>query len=1669
MELVHSRGHFLKGGSVHRHRQGGSSTANPPSKLDWSSKQHQQHRHSPQNAAQHFLSQSQVKVGHGERGVLPQSSSMEPQTTAGPKQPQAIKVQARAYSQHPSASSSPSRPPNFHAAAVGGGSFGGSEGWGYSQNFGRKRKQQHQQSHHSGTGASGGGGGEGSGRGGRIRPRPSSARDPTSRSSMVGRNAAGNAGARTEEDAVQASFFPLLSADDDVEPTPAAIALTAAGVSPPPATSASTTAGAPMSSRSVSLKPHQHRERGVGQPLRAHPIPTSANGVSQRRNADSDGPAVVPAAGAGGERGASCGGGKGGGGHQAFTPRSLAAATQASAKPIVSRVAVPQASPPNPAHGVNNPSRSGSAGGVAGMGRGHGRGKHEMLQQLSHSENTSTDTSPRISRINSAAGIANYGGAPPHGGGGSSSGAFAPRHGGQTATNVATGGGSGSGSGRGCVGGTSSNSRNVRVFPKDGAGGDRNGRESDQAVMRLPEGNDNSNVSCGTPAVGGDDNCRGSGMSLQQQLDAASTSATLNKAANQLLEGSVDNAGMLEVGDENGVLLPGPEGGVEVREFQGGVLLVRRSEDAKKRSPERLNLHRRRLTSCPIIQGDNRLRLLNYQNNLISKITNLANLPNLIFIDLYNNVIDTLEGPLSTMAALRVMMVGKNKIQKISNLHSLRKLDVLDLHSNSIQKMGGLDGLQDLRVLNLAGNQIKIVENVSCLTALTELNLRRNNVEKVMELDNLPRLQRLFLSNNRINSFEDCSCVFSVGSLMELSLYGNPVAGQNGLGSSYRSYILQHLPKLHHLDLKRVTDHGHSISHQDSDGNIAPPATRTASADGVREGRGGGNNGRSRNEFHEVMGTSGKDSRKPSGISRTGGNGVSSSGTNSKEVGNDGFPVLTLSHGSADTQSRGEHHPGSSSPGLQQQQQHQHQHSRGNDDPRGIHRTGLVMSAPAPDRGAIDSEGRVHGGAWEQVTVFTTTAGDCGITSGDHSRPAARKEVVLAVGTGMSRAAEAREAVALKRAKTDREEREKTALKERREAIEAARRACWERRGGGSITTRARHRSPRDSTSAGRDNTIKKTTAHVKPPPASLSSCSAPTGPDPADNSNTGGGAVPPRPEPPPPSPRSPTPPSRRTSPSANTGSEVEGTAKTGGGVGGRRSRDAGRRGSISGGVGYFELEQRLRHNRMGVGDVAVATSGGGVPGGASGITLKVYGDVWRWLGDGKVCSLREQVVEARFSLVHVTSVARKASIISQTFPNLSCLQLLDNDIRSLRQLERLRPMLTNLTALHLGKNPVTRNASEAALRAWVKGQGPRVRLVSQGHRSAGNGRNVCTGDRRRHTQQQHCPLTNSSASQQQSPPSTTTTQAPPSLPAAPTPHPPCGISTHSAKPFGGEVGVSSRNSNGYEKGGEKATTRFLEQGEAGDTAFAATQDQQVQSTEDNNPGSGGIMEQPTRSASEGPSDPAGRSGHTAANELNSTASSAALARVDYAGRDPLASTDTAFERLAEARSRAASSSWGAIALAGSNTASHVGDDPDGVNGMAWASSARGAKLACNGMVRRVCEAHRKDESFDQDWEGAVQSIIEEVLTPGRKFSHGHTGISPRQKPPRPKGTRGTVRGGDWARVSKTAVAHSEATMTQDAQLLHGDFGTQESTSCRNSDRNPVRTHTPRACWLDDW
>jgi leucine-rich repeat-containing protein 49 len=205
-------------------------------------------------------------------------------------------------------------------------------------------------------------------------------------------------------------------------------------------------------------------------------------------------------------------------------------------------------------------------------------------------------------------------------------------------------------------------------------------------------------------------------------------------------------------------------------------LTVFRTPEMRAKNPERINLDRRLLESCPHLEHEGKLRLLNYQNNSIRRIENLENLPNLIFLDLYNNRLDSLEGSLATAKGLRVFMAGKNRISTISNLSKLTKLDVLDLHSNEITEINHLQGLSDLRVLNLAGNLITLVQNMSGLQSLTELNLRRNNIESVDGLHELHALQRVFLSHNRIRHIRSISCLLEVKFLIELSLDGNPVA-----------------------------------------------------------------------------------------------------------------------------------------------------------------------------------------------------------------------------------------------------------------------------------------------------------------------------------------------------------------------------------------------------------------------------------------------------------------------------------------------------------------------------------------------------------------------------------------------------------------------------------------------------------------------------------------------------------------------------------------------------------------------------------------------------------------------------------------------------------------------------------------------------------------------------
>lgn len=134
-----------------------------------------------------------------------------------------------------------------------------------------------------------------------------------------------------------------------------------------------------------------------------------------------------------------------------------------------------------------------------------------------------------------------------------------------------------------------------------------------------------------------------------------------------------------------------PSDGVHFAQYRGrpdGPLVVYRSAAERTANPERLNLDRRHLRACPLLKYEERVRLLNYQNNSITSIANLRGLPNLIFLDLYNNQLEVVGAELAQVPTLRVLMLGKNRIQHIGNcLETLVKLDVLDLHSNLITKV----------------------------------------------------------------------------------------------------------------------------------------------------------------------------------------------------------------------------------------------------------------------------------------------------------------------------------------------------------------------------------------------------------------------------------------------------------------------------------------------------------------------------------------------------------------------------------------------------------------------------------------------------------------------------------------------------------------------------------------------------------------------------------------------------------------------------------------------------------------------------------------------------------------------------------------------------------------------------------------------------------------------
>lgn len=147
----------------------------------------------------------------------------------------------------------------------------------------------------------------------------------------------------------------------------------------------------------------------------------------------------------------------------------------------------------------------------------------------------------------------------------------------------------------------------------------------------------------------------------------------------------------------------------------------------RQKSYDRLYLNNMDLPHIPLFEGEENLKLLSLENNLINKIDHLVSLNNLLYLNLYSNKIYEIEN-LHTVPKLRALMLGKNQIEKIKNLSWLVDLEVLDLHSNKIRIIENLSALKKLRLLNLANNQITNFNELVNNRNLEEINLRKNIV-----------------------------------------------------------------------------------------------------------------------------------------------------------------------------------------------------------------------------------------------------------------------------------------------------------------------------------------------------------------------------------------------------------------------------------------------------------------------------------------------------------------------------------------------------------------------------------------------------------------------------------------------------------------------------------------------------------------------------------------------------------------------------------------------------------------------------------------------------------------------------------------------------------------------------------------------------------------------------
>lgn len=192
------------------------------------------------------------------------------------------------------------------------------------------------------------------------------------------------------------------------------------------------------------------------------------------------------------------------------------------------------------------------------------------------------------------------------------------------------------------------------------------------------------------------------------------------------------------------------------------------------------------------------LRHLSLTDCGISSAVPLANLRNLVTLDLRNNSIRDLS-PLVNMANLEELYLQYNAVREVGVVASLPKLRILDLSYNDLYAVPTIGNCATLQYLDLTHNKLTDIASVGQLkdltyfaaadnkltdvsalagcTHLTDLNIANNTVADITMLGSLVELTHFNFSNNAVKELPvwpvDCALVSIDGSYNLLSSIDN--------------------------------------------------------------------------------------------------------------------------------------------------------------------------------------------------------------------------------------------------------------------------------------------------------------------------------------------------------------------------------------------------------------------------------------------------------------------------------------------------------------------------------------------------------------------------------------------------------------------------------------------------------------------------------------------------------------------------------------------------------------------------------------------------------------------------------------------------------------------------------------------------------------------------------